>query len=251
VASVGTAAVLLRAHPYGESSRVLRFYTEGLGLLGVMARGVRGRGGKGALPLPTFASGELTAFVQPHRDLHTMKDFTCSRGRSALGGHVLRFAGASSAAELVIAHVDQEPNPEIFHALEAALDGIEEAVESDVATATLRGCWGLVGAFGFAPQVDECVRCGALLGAEEMGRFDFSAGGVLCLACGADRPGPRVGPIARGQLRRLVHGRGDAAVTHPRRHLALLADFVSFHVVARPLRSFVFLADTLPPGEEP
>ncbi|NNK62687.1 MAG: DNA repair protein RecO, partial [Gemmatimonadetes bacterium] len=36
-----TDAVLLRAHAYGETSRVLRFLTRDRGIVGVMARGVR------------------------------------------------------------------------------------------------------------------------------------------------------------------------------------------------------------------
>ncbi|HAC04511.1 MAG TPA: DNA repair protein RecO, partial [Gemmatimonadetes bacterium] len=38
MAPVSTPAVLLRSHDYGDSSRILRFYTETHGLLSVMAR---------------------------------------------------------------------------------------------------------------------------------------------------------------------------------------------------------------------
>ena len=74
MAPIRTEAVLLRAYDYGDSSRILRFYTEGQGLLSVVARGVRGRSGKGTATMASFASGELTAYVKSHRDLHTMKD---------------------------------------------------------------------------------------------------------------------------------------------------------------------------------
>jgi recombinational DNA repair protein (RecF pathway) len=50
MAPVGTPAILLRAHAYGETSRILRFLTESHGLLSVMARGVRGKTGKGTRP---------------------------------------------------------------------------------------------------------------------------------------------------------------------------------------------------------
>ena len=249
MAPVGTHAILLRAHSYGETSRILRFYTEGYGLLSVMGRGVRGRSGKGALTLSTFASGELTAYVRAHRELHTMKDFACARLRSRLGQSVLRFAGASAVADLVVAHADQEPNPEIFGALDGALDALEEVPEEAVVSACLSGAWGIVRAFGFAPELDGCTRCGALLGGEEVGRFDLSAGGILCAGCAEGTDGPRVGPIARGQLRSLLEGRWGEPVTHARQHLALLTDFVAFHIVPRPLKSFRFLADVLPAEE--
>ncbi len=38
-------------------------------------------------------------------------------------------------------------------------------------------------------------------------------------------------------------------MTHPRRHLSVLGDFVSYHVTARPLKSLRFLEDLLPAEE--
>ena len=196
MAPVSTRAVLLRAHPYGETSRVLRFLTEDHGLLGVMAKGVRGQGGKGGTALSTFASGVLTAYVRPNRDLHTMKDFACTHLRGGLGASVLRFAGASAVAELVLAHAESDPNPVLFRAMEDALDRLEDSPEERTPTAALAGVWGIVEAFGFAPQLDACIRCGEALGPDEVGRFDLSAGGILCARCAEGAAGPRVGPVA-------------------------------------------------------
>ena len=47
VAPIRTEAVLLRAHDYGDSSRILRLYTSGYGLLSVVARGSAGTQRKG------------------------------------------------------------------------------------------------------------------------------------------------------------------------------------------------------------
>jgi hypothetical protein len=170
-----------------------------------VARGVRGRTGKGAATMTSFASGELTAFVKTHRDLHTMKDFECLRLREGLAGDVLRFTGASAAAELVLAHTEQEPNPGLFAALELALDEIE--------------------------RVDAAERAGA----------------VLCaLWTLTEAAGPRMGPGARGQLRQLLDGRRPPDLSHTRQHLSLLADFLQYHVVPKPLKSMRFLAGLLP-----
>jgi DNA repair protein RecO (recombination protein O) len=242
--------VLLRAYPFGETSRILRFYTRDHGLLSVLARGVRTRSGKGTTTLDTFASGELTAYVKAQRDLHTMKDFACTRSRGGLGGSVLRFAGASAVAELVVVHTEQQPHPEVFSALEGSLDALDEAAGPDVAAACISGAWRVVAAFGFAPELDACVGCGSPLGAAEVGRFDLAAGGALCPACGEGSQGPRVGPGAREQLRALARGDLRVPLTHPRRHLALLSDFIAFHVAPRPLKSLAFLGELLPPDQE-
>lgn len=249
MAPVSTPAILLRAHAYGETSRILRFYTRSHGLLSVMARGVRARAGKGSAAVDTFASGELSVFVRPQRDLHTMKDFSGTHPRSALGGDVLRFAGASAVSELVVTHTEQEAHPDVFAALESALDRLEGAPATDVPAACLSGLWRVVAAFGFPPELEACLACGEAFGADEVARFDLAAGGLLCPRCGDTGPGPRIGPVARAQLRALVAG-ADEPVTHPRRHLALLSDFIAFHVATRPLKAIRFLGDLLPPDPE-
>lgn len=250
MAPVSTPAVLLRAHAFGETSRILRFYTRDHGLVAVMAKGVRTRSGKGTTTLDTFASGELTAYIKAQRDLHTMKDFACTRARPGLGTSVLRFAGASAVAELVVAHTDQEPHPEVFDALESSLDALELVDEARVAAACVSGAWRVVAAFGFAPELEACIHCGNPLGADEMGRFDLGAGGALCAPCSEGSQGPRVGPVAREQLRALARGALDVPLTHPRRHLTLLSDFIAFHVAPRPLKSLAFLGELLPRDEE-
>jgi DNA repair protein RecO (recombination protein O) len=247
MAAVRTEAVLLRAHDYGDSSRILRFYTRSHGLVSVVARGVRGRTGKGATTLASFASGELSAFVKPHRDLHTMQDFHCSRVRTGLAGEMLRFAGASAVAELVLVHTEQEPHPAVFDALERTLDRLEHALAAELPGTVLAALWSITEAFGFAPQLDPCVRCDEPLGHDEIGRFDFAAGGIRCAACGQDAAGARLGPGARGQLESLLSGQIPAGLAHPRRHLGLVSDFMAYHVVSRPLRSLHFLGGLMPP----
>jgi len=246
VTPISTPAVLLRAHDYGDSSRILRFYTRGHGLISVVAKGVRGRQGKGASSMGSFASGELTAYVKGHRDLHTMKDFSCRRMREGLGRDMLRFAGASAVAELVLAHTEQESHEALFVALEGALDRLESARNVDLPVVVLAGLWTLIEALGFAPQVDACVHCAVLLGETDVGRFDFAAGGVRCPECAQGAAGPRIGPIARSQLAALVGGEPPAALTHSRQHLSLVADFVTYHLAPKPLKSFRFLGGLLP-----
>ena len=242
--------MLLRAHDYGDSSRILRFYTRDYGLLSVVARGVRGRSGKGTTAVSNFASGELTVYVKPHRDLHTMKDFTCTDLRGGLAGEVLRFAGASAAAELVLAHTQQESERGVFEAIEGALNRLSSEPTETLPGAVLSGLWIITEAFGFAPQLNPCVRCDRPLGDEEVGRFDFAAGGVRCADCSQDAAGPRIGPIARSQLERLVGGEVPSGLSHTRQHLGLVSDFIAYHVVARPLKSLRFLGGVLPPDVE-
>jgi recombinational DNA repair protein (RecF pathway) len=154
---------------------------------------------------------------------------------------------ASVVAELVLRHAGEEANPTLFEGLESALDGIGRAADPDVLPLVLSETWRLVSALGYRPVLDACVGCGEALDSDEMGRFDFPAGGLRCLACGGER-GPRVGPGARAQLRALLSGEAlPEPLTRGRAHLQLLSDFVTYHVSgSRPLISFTFLAGMLP-----
>lgn len=246
MAPVTTRAVLLRGHDYGDSSRILRFYTREHGLVSVVARGVRGRSGKGATTLATFASGDLTVYLKAHRDLHTMKDFACAVTRDDLAAHMLRFAAASAAAELVLCHAEADPQPGVFDTLESGLNALRSARPETLPGTALAVLWTITESFGFAPQLDGCVRCGEPLAPDEVGRFDFSAGGMRCVECSEDAAGPRVGPIARGQLESLLEGTVPPGLTHTRRHLGLVSDFISYHVASKPLKSLRFLGGILP-----
>ena len=245
---VSTRAVLLRSFPYSETSRVLHFYTEALGGVGVMGKGVRAGGGRAGNPLESFAEGTLTVFVKPTRDLQTLREFSPTRPRRALAGDVRRFGGAAVLAEIVLKHAGEEAHPILFDALSVALDRVADVPGDAIVPTLLREGWQLVSTLGYRPVVDACVECGRDLG-DEMARFDFSAGGVRCSGCGDERVGPRLGPGARAQLSGLLEESATLpAIDRPRAHLRLLSDFVTWHLSAgRPLASFEVLSGLLTP----
>lgn len=214
-------AILLRAHPYSETSRILRFLTPELGVVATMARGVRARGGKGAGGLETFARGDLTLDLKPGRDLQGFRDFRPGGGDPRrLGRGLFPFAAASYLAELVLAHQLEEESPTVFSLFLRALEGLETGAEADLPGTFLATGWGIVAAYGFPPELEACIRCGTALErgdeggaggplageAEELSfpRFDLVAGGLRCAACAVGGEGPRVGGGARAALRRFV-----------------------------------------------
>ncbi len=248
---VTTPAVLLRSFPYSETSRVLRFYTEHLGLVGVMGKGVRKGGSRGGNGLESFAGGLLTVYVKPTRDLQTLRDFSPTHPRRGLAADVHRFAAAAVLAELVLRHAGEEAHPALFAALVLGLDRLEATSGGAVLPVLLAEGWRLVDVLGYRPEVAVCASCGAPLG-DAVARFDFEAGGVRCAGCaaGGSTVGPRLGPGARAQLTALLDGRVPADLTHTGAHLRLLSDFVTYHVSgSRPLQAFGVLAALLPPDE--
>lgn len=243
---MSTRGVLLRSHPFSETSRVLRFFTEDHGVLGVMARGIRK--GSRAPGLDLFGEVDLTIHMKPGRDLQTLGEAVSTRPRRGLGTHPLRLACAGVLAELVLRHHGEAPSHEVFETLARGLDRLETVSEEAVSGTLLAEGWGLVSSLGFHPQLEDCVVCGEPLGEQDLARFDFDAGGVRCPGCAEGTVGPRVGPGAREQLLALLDGTIPNGLVRVRAHLQLLSDFVTHHLSGvRPLEAFRVLGSFLPP----
>ncbi len=242
MAAVTTAAILLRAHPFSESSRVLRFYTRDLGLVGAIARGVRRGASRGRGAAGAFSEGVAVLAVRDNRDLQTLQEFAPAKLRFGLAQEFSRLAGASLAAELVLRHAGQEPHEELYRALSGGLDLLER-VPSDAVTAELLALgWVIVQILGFEPELEACVACARPLEGGAMGWFDLEAGGVRGSCCRPPRGARRVGPLARKQLDRLLAGEAPPGLRGLRPHLSLLDDFTAFHMLGgRRLDSFRFL----------
>ncbi len=239
-----TPAILLRAHAYGETSRVLRFLTRDRGIVGVMAKGVRsGRRGAG---LETFGAGALVFFYKETRDLQTYKEFSLERPRRSLAHEPLRLAAASVLAELVLRHGGDAVPETLFDTLGEALDHLAEASGDEILLSLLSGAWGIIRVLGYQPSLTPCPTCGRDLSGDEIGRFDYPQGGVLCAACAEGAAGPRIGPGARRQLAALFRAELPE-LDKSAAHLRLLSDFITYHLSGgKVLDSFRVFAAMLP-----
>ncbi len=240
---LSTPAILLRSYPYSETSLTLRFYSESNGVLAAIARGVRKAGGRRGGALASFSEGVLDVQYKENRDLQTFRDFSPTNARRGIATDPRRLAAASVLAELILRHAESEANPALFADLGLGLDAMETAEKSLLVPTLLAHLWPLIGSLGFAPLVGECVECGRKFREDELGRFDFGAGGLRCPECTHDHQGPRLGPVARSQLRDLLAGSVREDLTRPATHLRLASDFITYHISGgTPLRSMAVLA---------
>ncbi len=243
-------AILLRSHPYSESSRILRFLTPDHGIVALVGRGVRKGGSRGRGALDTFGRGTLVFTHRPDRDLHNLRDFTPEGASLGLGRDLRRFYGASIVAEILLLHALEEGDRALFDWVAEVFGRLGTAPDADVPGWIVSGAWRTLALLGFPPELERCVQCGGTLGVgdgEEMDRFDVSEGGLRCVRCATGGASmPRVGPRAREQLAFLVAGRPPHPLTHPASHLGLVEGFALHHLGARrEFRSFPVLKDLL------
>jgi DNA repair protein RecO (recombination protein O) len=230
---VTVPAVLLRSYPYSESSLILRFLTPEHGVVSALAKGVRRRSSRGETPMATFQRGSLTFQYREERDLHGFRDFQSPVSSRPLAGDLLRFSGASFLAELVLTHTMQEANSRLFTHLVGLLDRIETGPREVLPGVILSGAWTLLLDFGFPPFLAECLHCGEELPGGGMGRFDVEGGGIRCGACARSGEGPRIGPEAQLDLRRLVSGTPPGGLRGASAHLSLVERYALYHLAGR------------------
>jgi DNA repair protein RecO (recombination protein O) len=242
---VTTDAVILQTFKYSDTSKILRLITRSNGLQSVIAKGaLRPKSPFGGV-LEPFTEGTASFHAKENRDLHTLSSFELSRSRQRLGSDLIRFGGASLVAELVLRSGIEEPDPDLFDAVRAALDRIQDAPSAQVESVVLGETWALIARLGFAPALDECIGCGRSIDAVEEVAFDYAAGGVRCAVCAAGMPGKALPAHARDSLVRLMQGE-HVVLERTAAHWRLLARFLAHHVLdGTTLKSLTFLAETL------
>lgn len=192
-----TEGVVLRGVDFSETSRIVTFLTPDRGRMACLAKGARRKNSRLGPMLDTFNRVELVYYWKDGRNVQNLAEATLIDGYQPLKENLERGAYAGFPLELAyrVAH-ENEPSHALYQVL---VHGFEQlcAWTGDVRAHV---CWqviGLVGAAGFAPVLDRCVRCGGPVSASP--GFGFEAG-VTCSRCPADR---RLSDIAWTALRAL------------------------------------------------
>lgn len=244
---VTTPAVILQAFPYGDTSRILRLATPEHGVQSVIAKGAMRPKSRFGGRLQVLSEGVAQFHHRSTRDLQTLSGFDVTDQHVALAADLRRFAAAATVAELVLRTGHEEPQPLVFAALVDTLHALVAAPGSRVALVALAGLWHMVIVLGFAPVVDQCVRCEGALG--DRAWFALAEGGLLCPACGRGTGTGALGPEDQAALRAFLDG-SDAGVQltapHLTAHRRLFARFVRRHVTDdTPLPALAFWESTI------
>ncbi len=175
---------MLRLRALGEADRIVTLFSRERGKQSAVARGARKTQSK--------FGGRLDFFSRVALGLHTGRSLEVITSAQTVSNiwEQLVDPDAYAAASYVAENIDSlsEPDlavPELYDALCEFQSALAARVDRDglLAAMDLR----LLGALGFAPELDSCARCGAALGRRPLqgGRAHLSpqSGGLLCTAC--------------------------------------------------------------------
>ncbi len=227
----------MRSRNLGEADKIFTLFTDERGKLDAIAKGVRRAKSQLAGRLEFVTEAALTLHRGRNLDVITSAEIDTAYWTSIVEPDA--FATAHLAVELIDAFCETDlALPDVY----ALLRGMLRALAASDAPASLmpRFQVRLLGALGFAPAADGCVRCGVSLDGA-VAWADLESGGLACERCRphrADSFALSAGDV--DNFRGLAAGAGDAvrAARHATPASARAVDaFVNWHLGKRPKAS--------------
>jgi len=169
--------IVLRGYPFGEADRVVVLLSPNHGKLRTVAKGVRKTKSRFGGRLEPFSHVDLVLYEG--RNLDTITQVSLVEPFHRLRADLDRVISAGTMVEVADA-VAQEDEPALrlfllLHRGLKALDVLEP--HPDTVTSFLLKAAAIV---GVAPALDSCAACGR---DQNLLRFSFAEGGVLCESC--------------------------------------------------------------------
>jgi len=176
--SIKTQGIVLKGTNFGEADKILTIFTERLGKVKVLARGVR--------KIKSHLAGALEPFVLSNILLHEGKTFYSISGAEIVESFpkihddIEKIARVFFLGELIDNFISpDEKSSEIFQLFIESLDNLENE-EKDLLLVTFQ--LKIVEAAGFKPELFNCVHCKEVI-TPGQNYWDNTEGGVLCQSC--------------------------------------------------------------------
>ena len=169
--------IVLRAFPFGEADKVVVLLSPNHGKLRTVAKGIRKTKSRFGGRLETFSHVDLMLYEG--RNLYTITQVAMIEPFHDLRSDLDRVVAAGTMVEVADAVAQEnESSIRLFLLLQRGLRALDAGPQHpDLLTAFLLKAAETI---GVAPALDQCAGCGRT---DDLRRFSFSAGGVLCERC--------------------------------------------------------------------
>jgi DNA repair protein RecO (recombination protein O) len=169
--------IVLRSYPFGEADRVVVLLSPNHGKLRTVAKGVRKTKSRFGGRLEPFSHVDLVLYEG--RNLDTITQVALVEPFHLIRADLDRVIAAGTMVEVADAVAQEdEPALRLYLLLHRGLKALNvPEPHPDVVTSYLLKAAAVV---GVAPALDSCAACGR---DENLRRFSFAEGGVLCESC--------------------------------------------------------------------
>ena len=169
--------IVIRSTDYGETNKIVTLYTKEFGKIGVMARGAKKPNSRFSAVTQLFHYG--TYLFQGSRGLGQLQQAETIESFRSIREDIFLTAYAAFIAELLDKGTEErKPSSSLYDLFYLSLHSLDEGYDPEVIMNIVE--LKMLHVFGFAPELDRCVNCGA-----QDGTFSFSVreGGLLCHRC--------------------------------------------------------------------
>ena len=231
-----TEAIVLRAHNFSESSKIVTLYTLTYGKCKVIAKGARRPKSRLRGHLETASHIMAVFYKKDGRELHTLSQSEIITAFHDMRFNPERFALVNALCELLDRLTPLEAESRAIFSL--ALDSLKviETTQKETLNALL---WffelRLLSLLGFRPELHSCVGCRGEVRGQGSG-LSLVKGGALCTKCAVmDEEAYRLSPESLALLRHLqrIRAEGISRVNISRKAAAetdnLLQAFLKYH----------------------
>ena len=245
-------ALVLRRHPFSESSAVVSVLTRRHGLVRLLARGLHRPRSRFYAVLDYFDELELEWSPSKTSELSNLRSGALILRRRGLTRDLQRYRAAMSLLELAaLGSRPGQPETALFKRLSSALDELDDE-SLDPEAARIRFQLGFLRQHGLSPALERCAACGGdappTSGPPPRVGFSAGAGGRLCAPCAAEARagGRRVGTMPLDVLAtaaKMVRGETwDGPPDLLLRVRDFIERFLDYHLETRPRSHREFLA---------
>lgn len=172
--------IVLRSYPFGEADRVVVLLSPNNGKIRTVAKGVRKTKSRFGGRLEPFTHVDLVLYEG--RNLDTITQVAVLEPFPRLRADLDAVVGAGTMVEAADAVAqEEESSVRLFLLLQRGLKALEAGRHSsDLMTSFLLK---LADVVGVAPALVQCASCGKV---DDLHRFSFGGGGVICDRCHID-----------------------------------------------------------------
>ncbi|OGQ27673.1 MAG: DNA repair protein RecO [Deltaproteobacteria bacterium RIFCSPHIGHO2_02_FULL_42_44] len=196
-----TEAIVLKSMDYGESDRIITFYTLEFGKVKGIAKGARNSKKRFVNNLEPFSYINLLFFQKQGRDLVIVEQAEVIRRFDTLTADLERFAFACYCLELLNEMtLEEQKNIKVFELLVKFLIMLNGG--AGIKTIVMFFQIKLFSLLGYYPHLDTCIVCKNIPTDDNKVFFSTARSGILCFVCG-DQEKSLI-PVSQGTVKFLI-----------------------------------------------
>lgn len=222
-------AMILSTRTFGESDKIVRFFSLNEGRLTGIAKGGKKSQKRFMNTLEPFNCVRIEFFEKASASMVRIENADLEESNSGLEVDLKKVCIASFFSEFVDRVTrEKERNQALFATLRRVVQQAKrvELRYSDILYYELQ----MLGHLGYLPNFVRCVHCGTELAESERLRFSREKGGILCLACSRFVPHRRYPQGFIPQLASHEPDKGGTDGVFEKLGREIMEDFVSYHL---------------------